>query len=439
MARAIGIRAEDKNRWERRAPLTPQHVRELVAEQGLELRVEPSVKRAFPDRDYVDAGADLDPTLDGCRVVLGVKEIPPEKIEPGRVYVVFSHVVKGQPAGMPLLRALVERGSTLVDYERIVDRRGRRLIFFGRHAGYAGMIDGLWALGQRLAAEGAFTPLEHVRPAHQYVGLEEALAHVARLGEHVRHLGFPPPRRPIVCGFTGSGNVTRGALEVFERLPAVDIEPEELLELPEARDLPKNAVYRCLFERHHRYRRRDGGGFDADELAARPEAYESGLGPFLPHLTMLVHGAYWQPPQPRLVTRAMLAGLAAREEQPKLRVIADLSCDVGGAIEATVRATDPGDPVYVYDAEAGTETPGVVGRGTVVLAVDNLPCELPVEASNHFGDSLIRFVGALARADWDRPFDELDLPEELRAATIVHRGRLTPGYRHLERALEEAS
>jgi Alanine dehydrogenase/PNT, N-terminal domain/Alanine dehydrogenase/PNT, C-terminal domain len=438
MAAPIGIRAEDKNRWERRAPLTPEHVRELIHAQGLAVRVEPSAKRAFPDRDYVDAGAVLDPALAGCRVVLGVKEIPPEKLEPGRAYAIFSHVVKGQPAGMPLLRRLLELGSTLLDYERIFDPKGRRVIFFGRHAGYAGMIDALWALGQRLVTEGALTPLEHVRLAHHYSGLDEALAHVARLGEDVRHLGLPPPRRPIVCGFTGSGHVTRGALEVFERLPVVDVDPEELLALPEDRDRPKNAFYRCVFERHHRYRRRDGGPFDAGELAARPEIYESGLGPFLPHLTMLVNGAYWEPPQPPLVTRRMLAELFAGERQPKLRVIADISCDVRGAIEATVRASDPGYPVYVYDPATGAAADGVEGRGVVVLAVDNLPAELPVEASHHFGDSLVRFVGALARADWDRPFAELDLPPELQSATIAHRGRLAPAYAYLENHLEAA-
>ena len=439
MRSPIGIRAEDKNRWERRAPLTPEHVRELVDEQGLAVRVEPSARRAFPDRDYVEAGADLDASLTGCRVVLGVKEIPPEKLERGRVYVIFSHVIKGQPAGRPLLRRLLELGCTLVDYESILDRKGRRLIFFGRHAGYAGMIDALWALGQRLAAEGSFTPFEHLRLARHYAGLDDALAHVARLGEHVRHLGIPPPRRPIVAGFTGSGNVARGAMEVFDRLPVVDIVPEELLDLSEDPDRPKNAVYRCAFERHHRYRRRDRGSFDAVELAERPKLYESGLGPFLPHLTMLVHGAYWEPPQPRLVTREMLAELHACEQQPKLRVIADLSCDIRGAIEATVRTSTPGEPVYVYDSETDSGSTGLEGRGTVILAVDNLPCELPVEASHHFGDSLMRFVGALARADWDRPLDELGLPEEMEAATIVHRGRLTPAYKHLERALEAAS
>jgi len=434
----VGIRAETKNRWERRAPLTPEHVRELIESHELEIQVESSQRRAFPDLAYAAAGADLVPDMTAVGVVLGVKEIPLERLEAGKVYVFFSHVIKGQRENTPLLRRLLELGATLIDYERIVDRKGRRLIFFGRHAGYAGMLDTLWAFGQRLAVEGAVTPFEMLRRAHEYAGLDEALSHVTKLGEEVRFVGLPPPRRPLVCGFTGGGNVTQGALEVFERLPVSDIEPEELLELPEARDRPRNVLFRCRFERHHRFRRVSDGGFDTAELAEHPERYESALGPYLRHLTLLVHGAYWEPPQPRLVTRSMLAELFESEERPKLRVIGDLSCDVGGAIEATVRATTPGDPVFVYDPATGAASPGVEGQGVLVMAVDNLPCELPVEASHHFGDSLLRFVGALARCDWTRPLDELGLPAELAGAIIVHRGELTPAYRYLESSLRES-
>ena len=170
----IGIRGEDKNRWERRAPLTPDHVRELASDHGIAVRVEPSLQRIFPDRDYADAGAGISRDLDGCRVILGVKEVPASKLLPEKTYAFFPHVTKGQEANMPMLRRLMELGCTLIDYELIVDRRGRRLIFFGRHAGYAGMIDSLWALGQRLAWEGFATPLEEIRLAHQYASLDEA-------------------------------------------------------------------------------------------------------------------------------------------------------------------------------------------------------------------------------------------------------------------------
>lgn len=430
----IGIRAEDKNRWERRAPLVPDHVRELVAGQGLALSVQPSARRAFSNQDYADAGAEIDSGLAECRVVLGVKEIPPEKLEQGRVYVIFPHVLKGQASSMPMLARLMELGCTLIDYERIVDRKGRRLIFFGRHAGYAGMLDSLWALGQRLAAEGFFTPLEHLRRAHQYSDLEDALHHVARIGEHIRHIGLPVGLRPVVTAFTGSGNVARGAQEVYDRLPVQDIDPQDLRGLAEDSGRPRNAVFRTVLSRGDRYRRRAGGGYDAAEFLAHPERYESALDDLLPHIMLLIHGAYWEPGQPELVSRQQLASLLASEAQPKLRVLGDVTCDVGGAIAATVRATDPGSPVFRYDPELG-EVDGLEGRGFVVMAVDNLPCELPVDASHHFGDSLVRFVGALARCDWDAPWAQLALPRELRDAVLVHRGEATPPYQGLRQYL----
>jgi alpha-aminoadipic semialdehyde synthase len=117
-------------------------------------------------------------------------------------------------------------------------------------------------------------------------------------------------------------------------------------------------------------------------------------------------------------------------------VIADITCDIDGSIEATVKATDPGEPVFVYDPFTGAATGGLEGRGVVVLAVDNLPCELPAEATRHFGDQLLRFLPAVARCDWDQPYSALDLPGELRGAVIVHRGELAPGYVALREPLD---
>lgn len=432
----IAIRGEDKNRWERRAPLTPDHVAELVREHGLAVRVEASPLRIYADAEYAEAGAEVGTDPGESRVVFGVKEIPVEKVQPRRTYVCFSHVVKGQPAGMPLLRRFLEQGCTLVDYEPIVDARGRRIIFFGRHAGYAGMLDTLWALGQRLAAEGCRTPFEDLRLAHHYSSLHEALEHVARVGERIRKRGLPAGLRPVVFAFTGSGNVSQGAQEVFERLPFENLEAEALPDLPEDRDRPRHVVFRTVLGRAQRVERGADRGFDAAEFQAHPERYESALGRLLPHVTVLVNGIYWEPRQPRLVTREALRDLWQRSGgQPKLRVIGDITCDVGGSIEANLRATDPGDPVYVYDPVTGHDRPGVEGPGPVIMAVDNLPCELPREASEHFGDSLLRFVPKLARCDWDRAFADLELPVELRRAVVAHCGELTPEYRYLESAL----
>lgn len=435
----LGIRAEDKNRWERRAPLTPDHVAELVSAHGIRIVVEPSARRVFPDVGYARAGAELSEDLSDCNPILGVKEIPLGRLQPSKAYLFFSHVIKGQAYNMPMLRRLMELGCTLIDYEPITDSRGRRLIFFGRHAGHAGMIDSLWALGRRFAEEGYTTPFEKIRPAHQYSSLEEALAHIAKVGDEIRHGGMPAGLRPVVAAFTGSGNVSQGAQEVFERLPWQPIDAERLRNLDEDRDQSHNLVYKCVLERAERYERIDGGAWNDEEYARDPSAHRSALEDLLPHITIFINGIYWEPAQPRLITTAMLRRLWEAEDQPKLRVLGDITCDVAGSIEANVQATEPGDPVYVWDPFTGEPRFGVAGRGPVVMAVDNLPCEIPADASAHFGDSLARFIPALARCDWNAELAELALPPEIKRAVIVHKGKLTQPYMYLTEALSRAS
>ena len=426
----IGIRREDKNEWERRSPLTPDHIAELVAKHGIEFVVQPAQTRAFPDKDFLAAGARVADELDRCRVVLGIKEIPVEALQPNTTYFYFSHTTKGQPHNMPMLDRLMELGCTLVDYEHVLDPHGRRLIGFGRYAGYAGMIDALWALGQRLQAEGQVTLFERVRLAHDYSSLDEATNHIHRIGERLRHSGLPEGLHPMVCGFPGSGNVAGGAQEIFDRLPHVEIDPDELSGLSTDSRRPRNVLYRVHFRREHRFEHSDGGQLDPEELERHPERYRNGLRRWLPQLTMLVHGAFWSPTQPRLISREDLKRLWAGGDT-RLRVIADISCDIAGGIEATVRATSPDNPVYVYDVERDEAIDGVRGNGPVVLAVDNLPCQLPLEASEHFADTLAGFLPTLAGCDWDRPLDELGLPREIERAVVVHCGRLTPRYAHL--------
>jgi alpha-aminoadipic semialdehyde synthase len=434
----IGIRREDKNRWERRAPLTPEHVAQLVKRHDLALRVQPSSNRAFSDQAYRDAGAGISEDLEGCEVVLGVKEIPVEKIRAGVVYAYFAHVIKGQSANMPALRRLMDLGCSLIEYERIVDEEGRRLIFFGRHAGYAGMIDAFWALGRRLQWEGIDNPFAAVRLAHEYADLEEAREHLEAIGREIRRDGIPDALHPLVVGFTGSGNASLGAQDIFHLFPFEQVRVGELPGLAENRDLPRDAIFKVVFERRHRVERADGGSFDADDAVSHPAGYRSAMPRHLPFLSVLVNAIYWDPRAPRVVGREDLARLWTGGTSPRLRVIADISCDIEGSVEATVRATTPGDPVFVYDPRDGSAVSGVAGHGPVVLAVDNLPCEIPKSASGYFGDALYRYLPALARCDWSRPVDALDLPEEIRRAIVVHRGELAPSYRHLGRALEAA-
>jgi alanine dehydrogenase len=433
----IGMRREDKNRWERRAPLTPEHVRELTRRR-LEFAVQPSSLRVFPDDAYRAVGAGVVEDLSGCSLVFGVKEIPPHLLLPGTTYAFFSHVIKGQAGNMPMLRRLMDLGCSLVDYEKIVDDRGRRLVFFGRFAGLAGMLDSLWALGRRLAREGVDSPFAPLKLAHEYADLDEAHQALARVADEIRRDGVPEPLRPLVVGFTGSGNASRGAQDIFDHLPHEEVSPDDLADLFEDADTPENLLYKVVFGRGDRVRRVDGTSFDAAAFAREPEAHVSAMGPHLPRLTVLVNAVYWKPGQPRVVSLSDLHALYGGDRPPRLRVIGDISCDLEGSIEATVKFTTPGDPVFVYDVGTRSAHPGLEGRGPVVLAIDNLPCELPVDASEHFGDALLRFVPPMARCDWSRPLAELELPDEISRALVVHRGRLTPPYAYLERHLAAA-
>ena len=191
MQRCIGVRREDKSRWERRVPVTPDVARELRERHGIRVYVQPSPIRVFSPDEFEEAGAIVQEDLGPCPVVFAVKEIPARLFEPGKAYVFFAHVIKGQPYNMPMLQRMIDLGCTLIDYERITAEDGRRLIFFGRHAGLAGTLETLWALGRRLAWEGIPNPLTDLRHAYEYRDVAEAKVAVARAGRLIAGEGFP--------------------------------------------------------------------------------------------------------------------------------------------------------------------------------------------------------------------------------------------------------
>jgi alpha-aminoadipic semialdehyde synthase len=434
----IGIRREDKSRWEGRVPLVPAHIAELVRERGLEFSVQPSPIRAFDDHLFAEAGAALDEKLADCPIIMGVKEIPVEKLEAGRVYVYFSHTIKGQSANMPALKRLLELGCTLIDYEKITDDAGRRLVFFGRFAGIAGMIDTLWALGRRLEHEGVTpNPFAAVEPSHRYEDLRAARVALAGVADRIRDQGLPPSLTPFVCGFAGYGQVSLGAQEIYDLLPVVEIDPADVTSA--AAD--PHICYKVVFHEKHLVRRIDDSApFELQEYYDHPELYADAFRPFADHLTLLVNCIYWEPKYPRLLSREQLAELyAPGAPAPRLRVIGDISCDVDGSVACTVRTTTPDAPIYVYDPQTGSGTDGVEGHGPVVLAVDFLPSELPVDASQHFSESLLPHVPELAGIDLEAPFASCGLPPELERATIAYRGELTAAYKYLESHLEQAT
>jgi alpha-aminoadipic semialdehyde synthase len=339
---------------------------------------------------------------------------------------------------------MLELDCTLVDYEKVRDDTGHRLIHFGRFAGLAGTIDLLWALGRRLEWEGVPSPFKMIEPAHRYPSLEAAKSAVRDVAARIRVEGLPEALRPLVFGITGRGNVSGGAHEILDCLPIERVDAEHLADLHErvrrGETDAAHHVYTVVFGNRHVVEPLEANKpFDKTEYRSHPERFRPTFHRHLPHVTALVNGIYWDARYPRLVTIDDLRLLYGGEEQPRLRVIADITADIGGAIEATVKPTDPKDPVFVYDPQKARAIDGWKGRGPVILAVDFLPTELPVEASARFGDALCPFVPSLARAAYDVDFASLDLPPELLRAVIAHGGELAPDYRYIAEHLGRAA
>jgi alpha-aminoadipic semialdehyde synthase len=439
MPNTIGIRREDKNQWERRVPIIPSHMRELRHEQGLSFVVQPSPIRIFRDEDYRLEGITVDESLSPCGVVLAIKEIPLSLIEPDKTYLLFSHTIKGQSHNMPMLRRFIERGCTLIDYEKITDDVTRRLVFFGKQAGEAGMVDTLWALGVKLDAEGLPNPFSSLLQMYHYTSLTEAKEEIADVAHAIRTEGLPEALVPFVCGFTGYGHVSQGAQEIYDLLPAEDIPAEKFAAFLKQRNFSAHRIYKVVFREEHMVRPRSPQRlFELADYYEHPEEYEPLLESYLPHLTVLINGIYWAPRYPRFVTKAFIRDLYASAPQPRLRVIGDISCDVGGGVEFTVKATDASNPVFTYDPQADTARDGFEGRGPVVMSVDNLPAEISLESSVFFSQALKPFIPALARTDFRNPFESLELPPPIKKAMILHRGQLTPGFLYLQKFLDSA-
>jgi len=432
MSAIIGIRREDKNKWERRVPLIPTDTSDLQTKQGMRFLVQHSSVRVYTDDEYRSAGVEVNENLRPASVIFAIKEIPPHLLLPGKTYIFFAHVVKGQPHNMPMLRRLMELGCSLVDYEKITDDQKRRLIFFGRHAGYAGMIETLRGLGQRLAVSGVPTPLAQVCPAFKYRDLKEAKAHITALGdEMVRQ----PQACSLVFGFSGYGNVSIGAQEVFDCLAPVQVAVGDLPVAASAAAGPRPV--KVVFREEHMVERKDQSiPFNLFEYYDHPERYDSCFERYLQHLDVLVNCIYWDQRYPRLVTREWAKRNYLLGCTPRLKVIGDISCDIEGSVELTVKVTEPDHPCFVYLPEQNSVRDGVEGNGPVIMAVDNLPCEIPRESSQYFSSVLRDMVAPLVNADWRVPFEALDLPPCLKRAVIVHQGRLTPDYQYIEQHLE---
>ncbi len=434
MSAYIGIRREDKNKWERRVPLVPAHAKELKDRYQLQTIIQPSSIRCFPDKTYQEAGAIVQENLSDCNVIFAVKEIPIGLFEPYKTYVFFSHTIKGQRYNMPMLKTMIQQQCTLIDYEKIVDENNRRLIFFGRHAGIAGMVDTLWAFGQRLQHQYHIeTPFSKIKKTYQYPDLQTLKGHMTTIGKQIDREGFNEKLAPLIVGFSGYGNVSNGAQEIIDLFPVVELQPKQISTAFD--DPSNNCIYSVIFKEEDMVVPKDHNKrFDLQEYYNHPDRFEPKFHQYLPNLSILMNCIYWDERYPRLLTNQLLKE-QIHLDSFRLHIVGDISVDVNGAIQPTYKVTTPEQPVYVYNPDTGSYVEGYTGDGLAIMAVDNLPCELPKDASNAFSEVLWHFIPDILHADYTVPFEYLNLPPEIKNAVILYRGQLTPSYRYINNFL----
>ncbi|KAM3741687.1 hypothetical protein ACB098_07G015600 [Castanea mollissima] len=441
----IGILSETCNKWERRRPLTPSHCARLLHSGGgggtatgvARIIVQPSTKRIYHDSQYEDVGCQISDDLSQCGLVVGVKQPQLEMILPDRAYAFFSHTHKVQKENMPLLDKILNERVSLYDYELIVGDHGKRLLAFGKYAGRAGLIDFLHGLGQRYLSLGYSTPFLSLGASYMYPSLAAAKAAVISIGEEIATHGLPPGICPLVFIFTGSGNVSLGAQEIFKLLPHTFVEPSQLPELfGVGRDPNQPArtskrvfqVYGSVVTCQDMVEHRDATKvFDKADYYAHPEHYNPIFHEKVaPYASVIVNCMYWEERFPRLLSTKQIQDLM-RKGCPLVGV-SDITCDIGGSIEFVNQTTSIDSPFFRYDPLNDSYHHDMDGNGVICSAVDILPTEFAKEASQHFGDILSQFVGLLASAT-----DTTNLPAHLRRACIAHGGALTSLYEYIPR------
>lgn len=413
----IFIRKENKNRWERRTPLTPKAVARLSGLR-IPISVEKSPYRIYPDRAYENAGA---PLVDHCgpaQVVLGIKEPDLEAIQAGQIHIAFSHTIKGQCYNMGLLQRFIDARATLIDYETMRDSDGARLIAFGRYAGVAGAVDSLHVTGKKLALQGRPSTFGKIQQTWRY----DSLAFLEQSLSALR-IGPQEPRIVIV----GTGNVGRGAEEVCRWLRMPKIEAAAL----HATQPPPGNWYTVLGTADivaHKH----GKPYDMREYREYgAQRYTSSFDRYLGKFDILLQTPYWDPTYPCQLSRSRL--LRFKDQLPM--VIGDISCDIAGSLACTLAETTIDEPAFTYQPEEHSKLPGISWDGPTIMAIDHLPCELSKDASEHFSRILEKYLPEIARMDLGQALEDCGLTPAMRDAVIVYKGALTAPYRYLQESL----
>jgi alanine dehydrogenase len=426
----VGILRETKG-FEHRTPLVPSDVKWLI-DRGVTVEVESGPVRAFSDREYKKCGASIVKKAINANLLVGIKEPRVHDLHTNKIYMVFSHTAKGQSHNMPLLRTCINKKITLIDYEQIVDLYGSRLVFFGRFAGICGMTDSLHYLGKKLESTGIENPFKLIKPAIEYKSLEELKKSIFQISRKIRAKGFPEDLSPFIVGITGHGNVSRGAQEVLDLLNPVEIHPRDMKTFITHQKKQRHRVYKIVFLREEKFRSKEGRGFYFEDYLRNPKQFESNLDKYLPYINLLMHTAYWDTKFPRLVPKKMINSLM-KKDPFRLEFIGDLSCDVEGSVEITHKATSPDKPVFTYDPVNKKYVDGFRSKGVTVLAVDNLPAELPQDASDDFSGLIRDYVYQIAVHGVKDITNHMAIPAEIRNAVVTENGKLTKKSRYLKK------
>jgi alanine dehydrogenase len=391
---------ERKSPPDRRVVLDPKSCKNLLSTfPSAELIIESSPIRAFSDMDYSSAGLEVVADVSAAEVLIGVKEVPIEALIPNKSYFFFSHTIKKQPYNRKLLQAILDKNITLYDHETLVNESNHRLIGFGYYAGVVGAYNGLRALGLKL----------NCFELPKATDLNDRAALNAQLDL------LTIPNVKIIL--TGSGRVGQGAKEILDHLNIKKVSVDQFIN-----NSFKEAVYVQLDVLDY-CKRKDGTTLGKKDFFNYPEAYQSTFDRFTSVADFFIAGHFYGKGAPAFFTREQ-----AKSPRFNLKVVADISCDIDGPVACTIRPSTIDKPIYGYDAETETEVNFSNASAIAVMAVDNLPCELPKDASEGFGHT---FVEKIIPA-----FFNQDAFGVLKRSKMTENGKLTDAFSYLQAYIE---
>ena len=392
----FAIIKERKNPPDRRVVFSPGKLKEFQDQFPLsEIKVENSNIRIFADEKYKELGFEVSEDISDCEVLFGVKEVPISALIPNKIYFFFSHTIKKQPYNRKLLQAILEKNIELFDHETIIKENGARLIGFGRYAGIVGAYNGFRAIG--ITKETFNLPKAETLENQQELIFELKKINVSN----------------IKILLTGSGKVAYGAKEMLDAMKIKMVSINDYITKTFS-----EAVY-CFLDVLDYNKRKDGKVIDNYDFYNNPEEYESDFMRFANVADFFIAGHFYGNGAPYLFTRE-----DAKSEDFNIKYVADISCDVDGPVASTLRASTIANPFYGYNPKTESEVDFKDKNAIVVMAVDNLPCELPQDASEGFGEMFLENVIPA--------FFNNDKYGVLERAKMTENGKLTARFSYLQ-------